>query len=76
MCGRSILSVVSLEHGKVSRGRHSGLPNTVRKIGKYRDENRRNNDTAFMIGHAYLTLYPSRVFFISSLYTPEIKISN
>ena len=49
--------------------------NTVRKIPKYRVENRRNTDTAFMIGHAYLTLYPSRVFFISSMYTPEIKLS-
>ena len=28
-----------------------------------------------MIGHAYLTLYPSRVFFISSMYTPEINLS-
>ena len=38
--------------------------NSVRKIGKYlkyRVENRRNTDTAFMIGHAYLKLYPSRV---------------
>ena len=37
---------------------------TVRKLGKYlkyRVENRRNTDTAFMIGHAYLKLYPSRV---------------
>ena len=30
---------------------------------KYRVENRRNNDTASMIGHAYLMLYPSCVFF-------------
>ena len=28
-----------------------------------------------MIGHAYFTLYPSRVFFISSMYTPEINLS-
>ena len=28
-----------------------------------------------MIGHAYLTLYPSGVFFISNMYTPEINLS-
>ena len=28
-----------------------------------------------MIGHSYLTLYPSRLFFISSMYTPEINLS-
>ena len=28
-----------------------------------------------MIGHAYLTLYPSRVFFMSNMYTPEINLS-
>ena len=29
-----------------------------------------------MIGHSYLTWYPqSRLFFISSMYTPEIKVS-
>ena len=44
------------------------------QIPKYRVENRPNTDTAFMIGHAYLTLYPSRVFFISSMYTPEINL--
>ena len=53
--------------------------NTVRKnwqlIPKYRVENRRNTDTPFMIGHAFLTLYPSRLFFISSMYTPEINLS-
>ena len=32
------------------------------QIPKYRVENGRNTDTAFMIGDAYLTLYPSRVF--------------
>ena len=32
-------------------------------IPKYCVENLRNTDTAFMIGDAYLTLYPSRVFF-------------
>ena len=32
------------------------------KIAKYRVENRRNTDTAFMIGHAYLRSYPSREF--------------
>ena len=28
-------------------------------------ENRRNTETAFKIGHAYLKLYPSRVFVFS-----------
>ena len=32
------------------------------KTAKYRVQNRRNTDTAFMIGHAYLKSYPSRVF--------------
>ena len=32
------------------------------QIPKYRVENRPNTDTTFMIGDAYLTLYPSRVF--------------
>jgi len=44
--------------------------NTVRKIGKYR-----NTGTAFMIGDAYLTLYPPRVFFMSNTSTPEINLS-
>ena len=33
------------------------------QIPKYRVENLRNTVTAFMIGDAYLTLYPSREFF-------------
>ena len=52
------------------------------QIPKYRVENLRNTVTAFMIGDAYLTLYPSReffffffFFFISSMYTPEINLS-
>ena len=32
------------------------------QIPKYRVKNRRNSDTAFMIGHVYLKLYPFRVF--------------
>ena len=44
-------------------------------IQQYRVENQRNTDTAFMIGHAYLTLYPSYVFVISSMKTPEINLS-
>ena len=32
------------------------------QIPKYRVQNRRNPDTAVMIAHAYLKLYPSRVF--------------
>ena len=40
------------------------------QIPKYRVENLRNTDTAFMIGDAYLTLYPSRVFFyLKHVYT-------
>ena len=45
------------------------------QIPKYRVENVRNTDTAFMIGNAYLTLYPSRVFFIAGIYTPETNLS-
>ena len=36
--------------------------NTVRKIGKYRNTVSKIDDTAFIFGHAYLKLYPSRVF--------------
>ena len=32
------------------------------EIPKYRVKNRRNTDTAFIFGHVYLKLYPSRVF--------------
>ena len=40
------------------------------QISKYRVENGRNTDTAFMIGDAYLTLYPSRMFFyVNHVYT-------
>ena len=35
------------------------------QIQKYHVENGQNTDTTFMIGDAYLTLYPSRVFFLS-----------
>ena len=38
---------------------------TKGKIPICRVENRRNTDTAFKIGHAYLKLYPSRVFVVS-----------
>ena len=38
------------------------------QIPKYRVENLRNTDTAFMIGDAYLTLYPSREFFFYFLF--------
>ena len=44
--------------------------NTIGKIGKYRVKNRRNTDTAFIFGHAYLKLYPSRVFvYLKDLWT-------
>ena len=51
------------------RGGHWGVPNTAIPYEKLanteiRVENGRNTDTAFMIGDAYLTLYPSRVFFL------------
>ena len=40
------------------------------QIPKYHVENGRNTDTAFMIGDAYLALYPSRVFFyLKHVYT-------
>ena len=32
------------------------------QIPKYRVKNRRNTDTAFIFGHAYLKVYPFRVF--------------
>ena len=41
------------------------------QIPKYRVENGWNTDTVFMIGDAYLTLYPPRV----CMYTPEINLS-
>ena len=52
--------------------------NTVRKIGKYRNTVLKIDEIPiphFMIGHAYLTFYPSRVFFTSSMYAPEINLS-
>ena len=39
------------------------VPYTAIPYEKYRVENGRNTDTAFMIGDAYLPLYPSREFF-------------
>ena len=40
------------------------------EIPKYRVKNRRNTDTAFIFGHAYLKLYPSRVFvYLKDLWT-------
>ena len=44
------------------------------QIPKYRVKNRRNTDTAYIFGLAYLKLYPSRVF-ISSIYAPAINLS-
>ena len=57
------------------RGGHWGVPNTAIPYEKLanteiRVENGRNTDTAFMIGDAYLTLYPSRMFFyVKHVYT-------
>ena len=53
----------------VSRGTHWGIPNTTMPYEKFANiEIPRRKwmkyDTAFMIGDAYLTLYPSRVFFL------------
>ena len=51
--------------------------NTVRKIGKYRNTVSKMDEIP--IPHydrwRYLTLYPSRVFFLSSIYTPEMNLS-
>ena len=44
-------------------GGHWGIPNTAIPYEKLANTIR-NTDTAFMIGDAYLTLYPSRVFFL------------
>ena len=50
------------------RGGHWGVPNTTipyKKLANTEIPCRKwtNTDTAYMIGDAYLTLYPSRVFF-------------
>ena len=42
------------------------------QIPKYRVKIWRNTDTAFIFGHAYLKLYPSRVF----VYSQHLCISN
>ena len=48
------------------RLKKSSIPLQYRKknwqIPKYRVINRRNTDTAFIFGHAYLKVYSSRVF--------------
>ena len=44
-------------------------------IQQYHVENQRNTDTALIIGHTYFTLYPSRMFVISSMKTPEMNLS-
>ena len=52
--------------------------NRKKKIGKYRNTVLKIDEIPiphFMIGHAYLTFYPSRVFFTSSMYAPEINLS-
>ena len=69
---RSVSEVTSDMGGNTEQfflggGRHWGypIPHYRKKnwqIPKYRVKNRRNTDTAFMIGHVYLKLYPSRVF--------------
>ena len=69
--GKALYRIYFLWTGSAaSRGRHCEggggdiLPNTVRKIGKYRKyrvKSRRNTDAAFMIGYIYA--YPSRVLF-------------
>ena len=48
------------------------------QIPKCRVKNRRNIDTAYIFGHAYLKLDPSRVFvyIISSVYAPAINLSH
>ena len=48
---------------------------TKGKIPICRVENRRNTDTAFKISHAYLKLYPSRVFVVSQACIHEISTS-
>ena len=54
------------------------IPQYRKKIGKYRNTVLKIDEIQiphFMIGHAYLTFYPSRVFFTSSMYAPEINLS-
>lgn len=67
---------VSSEKG----GEHWGypIPQYLKKnwqIPKCRVENRRNTDIAFLIGHAYLKLYPSSMF-ISNIYKTEINLTH
>ena len=48
------------------------------QIPKYPVKNRRNTDTAIIFGHAYLKLYPSRVFVYLKhyIYAPAINVSH
>ena len=73
LCHKGSILLIQVNSVLMSyRGEHWGVPNSYPipqyrtknwQIQKCRVENGRNTDTAFMIGDAYLTLYPSREFF-------------
>ena len=74
LCHKGSILLIQVNSVLMSyRGEHWGVPNSYPipqyrtknwQIQKCRVENGRNTDTAFMIGDAYLTLYPSREFFL------------
>ena len=75
---REIWENVFIRRGTLGGGGGNQYRNTVRKIGQYRNTVSKIDEIPiphFMIGRAYLTFYPSRVFFTSSMYAPEINLS-
>ena len=75
---REIWENVFIRRGTWGGGGCNQYLNTVRKIGKYRRTVSKIDEIPiahFMIGHTYLTFYPSHVFFTSSMYAPEINLS-
>ena len=66
------------EGDEVGEQRHASGDIGWYPIPKCRAKNRRNIDTAYIFGHAYLKLDPSRVFvyIISSVYAPAINLSH
>ena len=72
---REIWENVFIRRGHCGGGGGYPIPQYRKKnwqIPKYRVKNRRNTDTAFIFGHAYLKLYPSRVF----VYSKHLCTSN
>ena len=68
ICLVTLISILLNYIGHIGEGDIGGYPIPYEKLV--------NTDTAFMIGDAYLMLYPSRVFFFYlSLYTTEMNLS-